>query len=523
MKTARIELNEQFKKALEVMEQASGNIFVTGKAGTGKSTLLDYFRKHTRQKIAVLAPTGVAALNVCGETIHSFFGFKPDITLDKVKKLKGSRGRIYKEIDAIVIDEVSMVRADLLDCVDKFLRLNARESRKAFGGVRMFFFGDLYQLPPVVTAKERGIFSRHYDSHYFFAAQAFREIGSPELIELDKIYRQTDPAFIQLLNVIRNNSVTDADLLGLNQRVGAKLLSPAPRKKLSVYLTTTNQRASQINAEYLGKLKAKIHTYDAQIDGDFKEQSYPTDCRLALGVGAQVMLLNNDSQGRWVNGSIGQVADIRNNEDKDDSVFVRFCEGGTVEVLPYAWEIFHFSFNADTSQIETESLGSFTQYPLRLAWAITIHKSQGKTFERVIIDMGRGSFAHGQTYVALSRCRSLEGISLVRPIRKSDIFMDWRIVKFMTGYQYALSERNMPLEEKVSAIKQAIKSNSRLEITYLKATDEKSRRIVKPLNVGTKVYLDKEFLGLEAYCTQRRENRVFRVDRILELKVTADS
>src|SRR3989338_4139502 len=458
-----IEINAEFKKALEVMEHTSKNVFITGKAGTGKSTLLNYFRAHTRKKVVVLAPTGVAALNVQGETIHSFFRFKPDITLQKIKKLSGKRGRIFNEIDAIIIDEISMVRSDLLDCADKFLRLNTAGSKRPFGGIQMIFIGDLYQLPPVVTSSEKDIFRSHYQSQYFFDAAVFKEFPM-EFIELEKIYRQKDEKFIGLLNAIRNNSITDEDLALLNRRVGA-------------------------------------------------------DSALRLAVGAQVMLLNNDTAGRWVNGSLGEITKIKSNrEENADSILIKLAEGNIEEVFPFSWEIFHFSFNETSSMIEAETVGSFTQYPLKLAWAITIHKSQGKTFDRVIIDMGRGAFAHGQTYVALSRCRSFEGISLVRPLRKSDILMDRRVVRFVTNHQYGLSERDMPFEDKLSMIKEAITHKLCLEITYLKASDEKSRRVLKPRRVGTMSYLDKEFMGLEAFCLQRKEDRVFRVDRILEMK-----
>ncbi len=527
--TSHIELNEQFKKALDVMENTSKNVFITGKAGTGKSTLLDYFRSVTQKKVVVLAPTGVAALNVQGETIHSFFGFKPDITLQKVKKLRGKKARIFKEIDAIIIDEVSMVRADLLDCIDRFLHLNGKNSRRHFGGIQMLFIGDLYQLPPVVTGKEKEIFKTHYQSAYFFSADVFKEFSSyrdevadMEFIELEKIYRQKDDTFINLLNAIRNNSVTEENLSMLNKRVGAKL-SPQNQTGYVVHLTTTNKMAAEINAEHLHKLKTNRYTYRAQISGDFKEHSYPTDNELHLGVDAQVMLLNNDAKGRWVNGSIGKITDIKHNKDKDvDIISVQLADNRIEEVLPYNWEIFHFAFNENNYTIETETVGSFTQYPLKLAWAITIHKSQGKTFEQVIIDIGKGTFAHGQTYVALSRCTSFEGIVLAKPIKKSHIFMDWHIVQFLTKYQYALSERAVPLQDKLDIIKQAIEKSLCLEILYLKSSDEKTRRVIKPYDVGKKMYLNKPFTGVSAYCMKRKEDRVFRVDRILEMKIVDD-
>ena len=513
-----IEINAQFKKALDLMENTRKHVFVTGKAGTGKSTLLDYYRAITGKKIIVLAPTGVAALNVQGETIHSFFGFKPGIIVQKVKKLRAKKTRIFKEIDAIIIDEISMVRADLLDCVDRFLRLNAKKSKVAFGGIQMIFIGDLYQLPPVVTGKEKEIFKQHYKSPYFFDAAVFMDFFM-EFIELEKIYRQKDPAFIDLLNAIRNNSITEKGLSLLNKRVGTEF-SADSGKGYTVCLTTTNQTAAEINSGRLLGLKEKVYRYNAVIDGDFKEYSYPNDNDLCVCVGAQVMLLNNDAQKRWVNGSIGEITGIKSNGEKSaDSIFVRLPDGKTEEVLPYTWEVFHYNFDENTSTIESEIIGSFTQYPLKLAWAVTIHKSQGKTFDRVIIDMGRGAFAHGQAYVALSRCTSFGGIVLNKPIKKSDIFMDWRIVRFITGRQYDLSDRDMPFEEKINTIKQAIKKELCLEILYLKARDEKSRRIIKPYDVGERTYLDKPFIGVEAFCLKRKEGRVFRVDRILEMKV----
>ena len=355
-----IEINAQFKKALEVIEHTSKHVFITGKAGTGKSTLLEYFRNNTAKKIVVLAPTGVAALNVGGETIHSFFGFKPDITLQKVKKLKGKKAAIFKEIDAIVIDEISMARADLLDCVDRFMRVNGADAKRQFGGIQMVFIGDLYQLPPVVTAKEKALFSGRYRSAYFFDADVFKEL-SLEFIELDKVYRQKDEEFIRILNAIRNNSLTDEDLSLLNKRFGAAF-APKSDSGYTVYLTVTNKIAAEINRRQLEALKTKSYTYRAQVEGDFKEYSYPVDLELSIGIGAQAMLLNNDAKGRWVNGSLAKVTAIKHNEENGiDAIMVRLSDGTTEEVLPFRWDIFHFSFNEDSYTIETETLGSFTQ------------------------------------------------------------------------------------------------------------------------------------------------------------------
>ena len=517
MTVSSVEINGQFQKALDGIESKK-NLFITGKAGTGKSTLLNYFRQHTQRKVVVLAPTGVAALNVQGETIHSFFGFKPDITFEKIKKLKERRARLYQEIEAIIIDEISMVRADLLDYVDRFLRLNAKSSRLPFGGVQMILIGDLYQLPPVVISKEKKIFETQYESPYFFDSQLFRA-HPMEMIELEKVYRQKDQRFIKLLNAIRNNTITEDQLQNLNSRVGAKL-APVKETDYTIHLTPTNAMAAEINAEHLSRLKEQVHTYSALISGRFESHAHPADEKLQMAAEAQVMLLNNDSSGRWVNGTLGRVEAIEyDHETGEDIIQVRLSNGLIEDVQPYTWDIFHFTFNSERQIIETETLGSFRQYPLKLAWAVTIHKSQGKTFDRVVINMGHGAFAHGQTYVALSRCRSLEGMSFVKPVQKTHIWTDWRIVRFMTRHQYEDSEQKLPLNQKLETIQKAIESESHLDIVYLKATDDKTRRTIIPREVGPMEYQGKSFTGLAAYCLKRRDERVFRVDRILEMKV----
>jgi len=522
--TKEIELNEQFVRALKAMEETPKHVFVTGKAGTGKSTLLEYFRAHTKKKIVVLAPTGVAALNVKGQTIHSFFRFKPHVTIESIKKLKlrEDGDSIYKELDAMVIDEVSMVRADLLDCMDKFLRLNGRKRKEPFGGVQMIFIGDLYQLPPVVTGKEKEIFTTHYTSPWFFDARVMDGLDM-EFIELEKVYRQKDESFVSLLNAIRNNSVTDKDLVMLNKRYNPDF-SPAPGD-FYIWLTSINEAAEIINMDHLSALDSKLVTYQGRMTGDFKTGSLPTQIDLHVKIGAQIMLLNNDSYGRWVNGSIGRIEDIEHADRGDDGdvLIVELTDGDVVEVTPYTWEIFHYSFDKKKNRIESEVVGSFTQYPLRLAWAVTIHKSQGKTFDRVVIDIGRGTFASGQVYVALSRCTQLDGIVLKTPIQKKHIFMDWRVVRFVTRYQYQLSERDRPVEEKVKLIEHAIKIRARLKIVYLKNNDVKSRRMVTPTSVGRMEYLERPFLGMEAFCHTRDETRVFRVDRILEMEEVSRS
>ncbi len=513
----RIEITPQFSETLELLEDTSRSVFITGKAGTGKSTLLQIFRDNTEKKVVVLAPTGVAALNVRGQTIHSFFGFKPDITEDKVKKITKDRNKnIYREVDTIVIDEISMVRADLLDCVDKFLRLNSGKAKEPFGGKQMVFIGDLYQLPPVVKTKEREIFKTWYDTPYFFSAHAFQDL-SFEFIELEKIFRQKDEMFIEILNAIRNGTVTDELLAVLNQRYKPDYL---PREEeLYIYLTTLNRLANRINEEQLARIPGSTCDLTGVIEGDFDERDLPTEKVLSLKAGAQVMLLNNDPYGQWVNGSVGKVVEIEKDKSGEvKTVVVELRDGNQVYVEPFTWEIFEYQYDEQSASIKTHTLGSFTQFPLRLAWAITIHKSQGKTFDRIILDISGGTFSPGQVYVALSRCTTLEGIVLKQPLEKRHIFMDWKVPRFLSEYQYRIAEEKMPQEEKIHLLQEAMEEKRSLEIVYLKGNNEKSRRIIDPLYVGELDYEEKKFTGLQAYCHKRKEIRNFRIDRILEIK-----
>ena len=518
--TTPIEINEQFQKALDLMENTNHHVFITGKAGTGKSTLLSYFRKVTHKRLAVLAPTGVAALNVMGQTIHSFCGFRPDIALDKVKKKtqkNKDRPSLYKKLDTIIIDEISMVRADLLDCVEKFLRLNGPRSKQPFGGIQMIFIGDLYQLPPVVTSAEKNIFSLQYESPYFFSSQIFMDPKfKMEFVELEKIYRQTEEDFIALLNAIRNRSVTDSDIDHLNCNFAPEFVPP--ENDLYLYLTSTNDQAFRQNREKLDRLPGKTYTYKGLIEGEFDKSAFPTDQVLELKAGCQVMLLNNDPLGRWVNGSIGKVQRIIRQKGEEDTIRVELPGNFVVPVTPYTWKIFRYAFDEKARKIYSEPMGSFTQYPIKLAWAITIHKSQGKTFERVVIDIGRGTFAHGQVYVALSRCTTLQGIILRQPIRKHHILMDWRVVHFLTRFQYKKSEEKLAYADKVRMIEKAMGIRQDLEIVYLKPDDTKSRRRIRPESIEMMEYKGKPFEGLCAFCHERRDLRHFRIDRILEIK-----
>ena len=509
-----IEINPEFAHALKRMESGERSLFVTGKAGTGKSTLLEYFRTNTRRTPVVLAPTGVAALNVHGQTVHRFFGFGVDATPEKVRasRRKPRDPELFRKLTTIVIDEVSMLRADLLDCVDVFLRKHGPGPRSPFGGVHMVFVGDLYQLPPVVTGNEREIFRTVYETPYFFSARALagQEL---EILELQKVYRQQDTAFVELLNRIRNDSVDDEDLARLDARLDPDF--EPPPDVFHVSLTATNRNADRINEIRLASLPGDLIVSHAGVGGNFGREYYPTATELAFRIGAQIMMLNNDAAGRWVNGSIGTIESI---EEDEDCLSVQLRDGaGLVEVRRHTWDLVRFTL--EDGRIVSEPIGSFTQLPFRLAWAVTIHKSQGKTFERIVVDLERGAFTSGQAYVALSRCTSFEGIVLRRPIARSSIRADWRIRQFLTGYHYRRSEEVMPAEEKAAAIRCAIEDGHKIAMTYLKADDTRSERVVVPSSVGMETYMGASFLGMRAFCPLHGEERMFRVDRILALEV----
>jgi len=426
----KLDINDDFKRALDLIEDTSYNIFVTGRAGTGKSTLLKYFRDNTKKNVAVLAPTGVAAVNIAGQTIHSFFGFRPDITVEKVKSSFKSvrRAKLYQELDTIIIDEISMVRADLLDCINEFLSMHGPHKNRAFGGIQMVFIGDLYQLPPVVTPSEKELFSTVYDSPYFFSAQAMRECEF-EIVELNTIYRQQDNAFIEILNAIRNKSIDDKLLASLNARH-----TTAQEKEdddFRIYITTTNAKVDRVNEQSLATLNAPQRTYAGRASGNFKQKTTPAPMSLKISLGAQVMMTNNDQLDRWINGTVGKVVNISTGKDNQDILHVQLASGKVVDVSPNTWEMYRFYFDPKRKVVDSETVGSYTQYPLTLAWAITIHKSQGKTFERATIDLDKGTFAHGQAYVALSRCVSLQGMILKTPIQHHHILVDERIAQYL--------------------------------------------------------------------------------------------
>lgn len=408
------------------------SIFLTGKAGTGKTTFLHNLKNETKKQMAVVAPTGVAAINAGGTTMHSFFQlpFTPFVptaegrkNLIEKMKMQSSRRKVLQELELLVIDEISMVRADVLDSVDTILRHVRYRHHEPFGGVQLIFIGDMFQLSPVATDEEWRLLSQYYASPYFFHSQVILQ-QQPVYIELDKIYRQTHQDFIQVLNEVRNNCLSEEGLQLLQKRYNPTFVPLADDTYIT--LTTHNYKADRINAEELAKLKGKIHYFDAEIRGDYPEKSYPTEKKLELKIGAKVMFIKNDMETprRFFNGKIGVVEDI-----EDDSISIKCADDdATIELYRESWRNIRYSLNPVTKQIEEEELGEFIQYPLRLAWAITIHKSQGLTFDKAVIDAG-DAFAAGQVYVALSRCRSIEGMVLLSKINPSTIQNDRKIVE----------------------------------------------------------------------------------------------
>jgi ATP-dependent DNA helicase PIF1 len=413
-------LSAEQQAVFDAIETTQEHIFVTGRAGTGKSTLLNHLSWHTSKQVVICAPTGVAALNVGGQTIHSLFRLPIGVIADHEIEQSRELRKLLGTIDTIVIDEVSMVNADLLDAVDRSLRQARQRPHEAFGGAQVVLFGDPYQLAPVPgDADERAYFEDQYRSMWFFDAKVWSE-ADLRIYELSVIHRQHEAEFKYMLNAVRHGRVTAEIAKRLNE-TGAR---PAPMDG-TITLATTNSTVTRINASALAKLPGRALTARAEVSGEFGGRAYPADEALELKVGAQVMFLRNDSDQRWVNGSIGTVTKI------DSTVWVE-VGGETHQVQPAVWEKYRYSYSPATKALKKDIVAEFTQFPLRLAWAVTIHKSQGKTYERAIVDLGERSFAPGQTYVALSRISELDGLYLSRPLRPSDIIVDENVLRFMS-------------------------------------------------------------------------------------------
>ena len=427
--------NPEFQDVWDIIQKTRRSVFLTGKAGTGKSTFLRYIRDNTKKKNIVLAPTGIAAVNVGGQTLHSFFKipFKPllpddpDIAnisrLRKMLRYTKEKVKLIRELDLIIIDEISMVRADIIDFVDRVLRVYSGNMRESFGGKQLLLVGDIFQLEPVVTHDMRDILRRYYRNFFFFNARAF-ELINLVAIELRKIYRQSDSDFIALLDRVRINHATAADISRLNQRYNPDY-QEVNDNNLAVTLATRRDTVDSINDEHMQALNTPEQTYEGEIEGDFPENSLPTALNLVLKVGAQVIFIRNEKDGRWCNGTIGKVTRL-----EDARVFVSLENGDEVTVLPEIWENMQYTYNEKEKKVEEKVLGTFMQIPIKPAWALTVHKSQGLTFNHVVLDFVGGAFSGGQTYVALSRCTSLEGITLLKPLSERDIIVNMAVVEF---------------------------------------------------------------------------------------------
>ena len=432
--------NEEMQKALQIIQFTRRSLFLTGKAGTGKSTFMRHIAATIKKKHIILAPTGIAAINAGGSTLHSFFKlpFHPLLPTDKrysarnirdTLKYNGEKTKLLREVELIIIDEISMVRADIIDFIDKVLRIYNRNMREPFGGKQLLLVGDIYQLEPVIKEDERQLLRPFYPSCFFFDAHVFREMQLIA-VELKKVYRQRDAQFISLLDHIRTSQVSDTDLRLLNARVNAEIGTEEGR--LSITLSGRRDTVDYINEKQLNTLPDQPTIFYGHIEGEFPESSLPTPIELEVKTGAQVLFIKNDKERRWVNGTLGTI--IGFGDEEDGIIYVRTEDGRDFDVEREIWSNVRYTFNEKEQKIEEEEIGSYQQFPLRLAWAITVHKSQGLTFNNVKIDFTGGVFAGGQTYVALSRCPSLQGISLQEPIRRESIFVRTEVTNFARNY-----------------------------------------------------------------------------------------
>lgn len=439
---------KEFESIFEKIEKTRNNYFITGKAGCGKSTLLEWFRTHTKKNIIICAPTGVTAIKARGKTLHSVFKIPPKfVTKDDVKPLSREAKKLLMHVDTLLIDEASMVRADTFDAIDQTLRLT-RKSFTPFGGVQIILFGDLYQLPPVVTSEEKEVVNHIYpDGPYFFNSRSYQEVNF-ETLELTKIFRQTEKDFIELLDKVRSAKVKDIDLKVLNRQYQEFDFEPP---KGTIILTPRNAKVDAINNKKLNEIESEEFTFTAQVKGNFKEKEFPVEEQLRLKVGAQVMIVKNDHSHlrRWVNGTLATIESL-----EKDKVFIKI--GRNIFNLGRSrWEKINYKITG--GMITSDVIATYTQYPIKLAWATSIHKVQGQTFDKVAIDLDQGAFTHGQTYVALSRAKTIEGIYLMKKIGYQDFIFDERVFKFL-GMQlpkkytreYVLKNHNQTFEIKSS-------------------------------------------------------------------------
>lgn len=445
-KIETVDETAEFKYIIDLIENSNESIFISGRAGTGKSTLLRHLVNRHKKRYVVLAPTGVAALNVKGQTIHSFFQFPPSLIQKKDIQPSYAKHSIFSNIDTIILDEISMVRSDIMDGIDYALRINRNRLNEPFGGVQMVFIGDLFQLPPVVTNDLQQYFLNTYGGRYFFNATVFHNEFKYECKELTINFRQkNDTVFQELLNRIRINQATFDDYVNLNHR---HVSNSGKATDDAIILTTNRKSVRAINKSRLNEIKSREYIFNANLSGTLKtkyerlmndfrnrriseeeldrrlETNFPTDVELKLKKGAQIIMVKNDRAKRWVNGSLGKISKINN-----EGIWVKI-DSNAYKIEQEKWDDITYSYNQQTQELSESSRGSFVQYPIKLAWALTVHKSQGKTFDKVIIDLAGGAFEHGQTYVALSRCKTLAGITLNKEIGNNDVIVDPKIVNF---------------------------------------------------------------------------------------------
>ena len=497
---SKFEITSEFQEALDILENTHDSVLITGKAGTGKSTLLRYFMKQTGKKYAIIAPTGVAAQNVDGRTIHSFFHFAPNITAESVWENRNIVEKLL-EIDMIIIDEISMVRADLMECIERSLRMN-KHCEEPYGGIQMVFVGDLYQLPPVVTDDIYPDIVRRYGGKYFFHAPVFERNFQFRHIELTKVFRQSkhQDLFKDILNRVRVGEYLPEDINILNKRH----INIVGSDDVSIIITTKKDDANNRNAEKLEKLDGNLYTYKCEYDGDYTplvkndSNDLPAPTEIKLKKKAHVIMLSNDAGKRWVNGSIGVVEKI-----DEEHIWVKLENGNTHLVEQEKWE------NKDAVGNVT---GYYKQYPLQLSYAITIHKSQGKTFNSICINVGNGTWEHGQLYVALSRCKTLEGITLFRAVAGSDIIVDPVVTKYLQDGE--IIRENQPEFSIYEILDLAINNHHRICMTYKNLNNEVSKKYLGGLSS-----VENDPTIFKGFYDNENHPRNFRKDRIIDIMI----
>jgi ATP-dependent DNA helicase PIF1 len=520
-------LTEEFKEILDLLKNTNESIFITGKAGTGKSSLLKHFIKNTNKKLVILAPTGIAALNVSGQTIHSFFRFPPSIITPNKIEPDYVRAELFKNLQMVIIDEISMVRADLMNGIDIALRKNRNRLDEPFGGVQMVFIGDLFQLPPVVMESDRDYILKTYGGQYFFDSTVFKTFKY-HFKELTTIFRQSNgqPEFKTMLNNIRNNEAQFNDMALLNSRHKDN----AGEQENSIFLTTRRNISRNINNVKLENLPGEKFTFTGTLSGKYlklKEEAeeklddkLPAPYKLELKKDAQIMMLKNDGGKRWVNGSIGKV------EKLEENVITVKIDGNKYKIEKESWNEVEYVLNKETKEIEERIIAGFSQFPLQLSYAMTIHKSQGKTFDKITVDVGTGAFAHGQIYVALSRCRTIEGIILNNPIRNNDIIVDPRVIEYYKTKSIPQAKTTTILNQpkKDLSIKdelqKAINGNHKIKIQYENFDGEVSEREISELKMTEEFNdfgYDKQHI--KGYCHLRNEERSFKISRIKKIEL----